>query len=84
MEIAYYEKNLIVLRHFTKSEEAVTPKIDFSDKFECLKIQILVNISPVLFYASETWHPQKSDLTKMQCFYNGVLKWVTPGRHIHD
>ena len=75
MELTFYEKAPIVLRYFAISEEAVTPNSDFSDKIDYHRSRI----SPVLFHASEAWHPQKPDLTNMQSFQKRVLKRVTPG-----
>ena len=62
--------------HSTISKEAVTSS-DLSEKnLNTCKLLI----TQVLFYESEAWNPQKSDLTEMQCLQNRVCKWVTPWR----
>ena len=76
MKLTFYGKALIVLWLSTEIEEAVTPPPPTVTSMTTLKTYKSL-ISTALFYASESWHPQETYLTKMQCFQTRVSEKVT-------
>ena len=67
--------NLKVLNQLQTLLRQLPPRMTSQTNLNTYKLLI----SHVLFYASEPWRPQKTELTKMQCFQNEESKCVTQG-----
>ena len=76
MEFKCLEKAVTVLPPSTKAEEAVTTN---SNQNRMHTSHSLVQFW--FMHLKRWWHPQKSNLSKMQCFQNRFFTGVTSGRN---